>query len=271
MERARAREAELANEYRHDGCPSPQHLDVEGARVRARRVYDQIQQGKMETPIFPRASQNVVVAAMIIRMAPEPSTDEGKRVHKELQDLLEITVVQQAQSYAKRRYPEASLVHISSAHGATEGYHAPSILQHHDDMAVCRWKPSPAHSHYVRNHNARSVQGARHHGPHLVGRDLPHYRDSDPDNHGRHPRIRDARSSPIPDACGPQAFARRIRQTLFLTWFRAPLNIIKYSRDTNPAVWLEDFRLACRAGGVDNDLFIIQYLVIYLKKCPSMA
>ena len=29
-------------------------------------------------------------------------------------------------------------------------------------------------------------------------------------------------------------------------------------------MWLEDFRLACRAGGADDDLFIIQYLPLYL-------
>ena len=52
----------------------------------------------------------------------------------------------------------------------------------------------------------------------------------------------------------------------FLTRFHVPPNIIKYSRDTNPTVWLEDFCLACRAGGADDDLFIIQYLPLYLAK-----
>jgi hypothetical protein len=47
-------------------------------------MYDQIQQGERETPIFPRDSQNVVAAAMIMRTAPEPSTDEGKCVLQEM-------------------------------------------------------------------------------------------------------------------------------------------------------------------------------------------
>ena len=46
--------------------------------------------------------------------------------------------------------------------------------------------------------------------------------------------------------------------------FHAPPNIVKYSRDTNPTVWLEDFHLAYRAGRADDDLFIIQYLPLYL-------
>ena len=48
--------------------------------------------------------------------------------------------------------------------------------------------------------------------------------------------------------------------------FRVPPNIIKYSGDTNPVVWLEDFCLTYRAGGTDDDLFIIQYLPLYLAK-----
>ena len=33
-------------------------------------------------------------------------------------------------------------------------------------------------------------------------------------------------------------------------------------REMNLGIWLEDFRLICRAGGVDDDHFIIQYLPI---------
>ena len=65
---------------------------------------------------------------MIMWMAPEPSTDEGKRVHQELHDPLETMAVQQAQSSMERQYPKASLVHISYMHGALEGYHTPSML-----------------------------------------------------------------------------------------------------------------------------------------------
>ena len=55
LERAKAHEAQQANERRNNGCPSLQHLNVEGAWARAwaRHMYDQIQQGKRETPVFP--------------------------------------------------------------------------------------------------------------------------------------------------------------------------------------------------------------------------
>ena len=60
-------------------------------------------------------------------------------------------------------------------------------------------------------------------------------------------------------------FTKRIRQTPFPACFHASLNS-KYSEDTNPAMWLEDFCLACRAAGAYDDLFIIQYLPLYLME-----
>jgi hypothetical protein len=52
----------------------------------------------------------------------------------------------------------------------------------------------------------------------------------------------------------------------FLVNFYAPPNIVKYSRDTNATMWLEDFYLAYRAGRTDDDLFIILYLPLYLAE-----
>ena len=42
------------------------------------------------------------------------------------------------------------------------------------------------------------------------------------------------------------------------------MNVPKYSRETNPSLWLEDYRLTCRASGTDNDYFIICNLPIFL-------
>jgi hypothetical protein len=55
-----------------------------------------------------------------------------------------------------------------------------------------------------------------------------------------------------------------VRDVSFPKHFGAPNNIIKYDGKTNPNVWLEDYRLTCRAGGSDNDVLIIQFLPIYL-------
>ena len=78
--------------------------------------------------------------------------------------------------------------------------------------------------------------------------------------HDRRPDDR----SPSPDGLGPRAFGRRIRRAPFPQCFRPPTNITKYTRETNPGIWLKDFRLTYQVGGVDDDYFIIQYLPIYV-------
>ena len=63
---------------------------------------------------------------------------------------------------------------------------------------------------------------------------------------------------------GPQAFGRHILNAAFPSRYRPPTNIPKYSGETNPGLWLEDYRLAYQAGGADNDDFIIRNLPLFL-------
>jgi hypothetical protein len=67
-----------------------------------------------------------------------------------------------------------------------------------------------------------------------------------------------------PEMLGPKAYRSIVRGACFLKHFWAPNNVIKYDGETNPSVWLEDNRLACMVGGANEDLFIIQFLPIYL-------
>jgi hypothetical protein len=46
--------------------------------------------------------------------------------------------------------------------------------------------------------------------------------------------------------------------------YRAPTTVAKYDVETNPSVWLEDYRLACHNGGVSDVLFIIKSISLYL-------
>jgi hypothetical protein len=111
----------------------------------------------------------------------------------------------------ERQHPDASFMHISSAHGAPEAHRAPSVLRLDDGDAAHRRDPSLARSRHVGNHNACPTQGVGCPGPNWAGKDQLHYRDSDPDNHGQHHRVRDARRSLSSDAYGPQAFTKKIR------------------------------------------------------------
>ena len=70
--------------------------------------------------------------------------------------------------------------------------------------------------------------------------------------------------SPSPDLVGPRAFGRHILNAAFPPWYRPMTNILKYSREMNPGLWLKDYRLACQASGADNDDFIIRNLPLFL-------
>jgi hypothetical protein len=62
----------------------------EGARERARDVNRRIIEDRAgEPPVFNRASQNVIVAAMLLRNMPKPSTPEARRARDEIRGLLE--------------------------------------------------------------------------------------------------------------------------------------------------------------------------------------
>ena len=74
----------------------------------------------------------------------------------------------------------------------------------------------------------------------------------------------DHERSPSPYPTGPSAFSKAIRGAPFPQRFRPLVNVVKYTGDMNPGVWLEDYRLACGAGGANDDRFIIQYLPICL-------
>jgi len=70
---------------------------------RAREVHRQIVgDGEPEQPVsrFPRAGQNIVVATMLLRNMPEPSNFQARRIRDEVQTLLQVAAVQQAESSA---------------------------------------------------------------------------------------------------------------------------------------------------------------------------
>jgi hypothetical protein len=61
-----------------------------GARERAHDVNRHIIEDRVvDPPVFSRASQNVVAAAMLLRNMPEPSNPDAHRARDEIQGLLE--------------------------------------------------------------------------------------------------------------------------------------------------------------------------------------
>ena len=62
---------------------------------------------------------------------------------------------------------------------------------------------------------------------------------------------------------GPQAFSWHILKAALPPRYRPPNNVLKYSGEMNPGLWLEDYRLACRANGTVSDNFIIRNLPMF--------
>jgi hypothetical protein len=59
-------------------------------------------------------------------------------------------------------------------------------------------------------------------------------------------------------------FSREIRTASFPQRFRQPTSIDKYNGETDPRVWLNDYRLACQLGGATTDEAIIRNLPLHL-------
>jgi DNA-binding transcriptional MerR regulator len=67
-----------------------EHALGERARERARDVNRRIDEDRMaKPPVFARASQNVVTAAMLLCNMPEPSNPDARRARDEIPELLE--------------------------------------------------------------------------------------------------------------------------------------------------------------------------------------
>jgi hypothetical protein len=59
-------------------------------------------------------------------------------------------------------------------------------------------------------------------------------------------------------------FSREIRTAAFSQRLRQPTTIVKYNGETDPRVWLNDYRLACQLGGATSDEVIIRNLPLHL-------
>jgi hypothetical protein len=59
-------------------------------------------------------------------------------------------------------------------------------------------------------------------------------------------------------------FSRKICMTSFPQRFLQPTSIDKYTGETDPRVWINDYRLACQLGGATTDEVIIRNLQLHL-------
>jgi hypothetical protein len=190
-----------------------------------------------DTP--PRANQKLIAAATLLRAMPAPSTPEARNLHREAQVLIEQAAVRQAESSASRIRQQGSTRDDGGAQDPEPSLHA-------GGAAECPANPgrTPAKERLdtrgqTRDGDARNVINARRTSK-AEARAAAGYH---PRRGGRYDSDEDR--SPTPEPPGTRVFSREIRTATFPQRFRQPTMIVKYNRETDPRVWLNDYRLAC--------------------------
>jgi ribonuclease HI len=235
---------------------------VRGERVRelgiqARdRINTDFNVDNPDTP--PRASQKLIATATLLRAVPAPSTPEVRNLHREAQALIEQAAVQQAESSASRIHQQGDAWGDGGAQGGKPSVHAGGAAERPANLGRTPAKERLLDTRRARDGNARNVINAR--------------RASKADARvaaGYHPRRggrydSDEDRSPTPEPPGTRVFSREIRAAAFPQRFCQPTTIVKYIGDTDPRVWLNDYRLACQLGGATSDEVIIRNLSLHL-------
>jgi hypothetical protein len=207
----------------------------------------------------PRASQKLVAAVTLLRAMPAPSTPEARNLHGEAHALIEQVAVQQAESSTSRIRQQGSARDDGGVQGPEASVHAGGTA---GQPANQRRTPVKARILDTRGQaqdgDARNVINARRTG-NTETRAAAGYH---PRRVGRYDSREDR--SPAPEPPGTRVFSREIRTVSFPQCFRQPTSIDKYTGETDPRVWLNDYRLACQLGGATTNKVIIRNLPLHL-------
>jgi hypothetical protein len=207
----------------------------------------------------PRASQKLIAAATLLRAMPAPSTPEARNLHREAQALIEQAAVQQAESSASRIRQQGDTRGDGGAQGAEPSVHAGGATERPVNPGHTPAKERLLDTRgQTRDGDARNVINARQTSK-ADARAAAGYH---PRRGGRYDSDEDR--SPTPEPPGTRVFSREIRAAAFLQRFRQPSTIVKYNGETDPRVWLNDYRLACQLGGATSDEVIIRNLPLHL-------
>nr|CAB3475710.1 unnamed protein product [Digitaria exilis] len=222
--------------------------------------------------LAPRTNQKLIAVAALLRAMPEAATPEGRKLHLEAQKLVENATRQQAESSASRlrRSPVSkgerggeSSVRSPRPNGRAR---AQSRGDSHRDMARCHTRAPEAGTLPARvpaRSRLRDTRGAINGGD--ARNTLNQMRQ--PEGSRTHQRGRTNvgwNRDVVPEPAGMRVFSRNIRTAPIPPRFRQPTTITKYSGQTDPRVWLNDYRLACQLGGATDDAMVIRNLPLHL-------
>jgi hypothetical protein len=197
----------------------------------------------------------VAIVVALMDMLPTPSIDGVGKVYQQLKNILGTTTALQAESSLQHQV-DASISTLN--HSKDGGQRAAQEAPEAGTTSSLTW---------ISAHNQLGRLGSRselqvHHQHHLKDNDAQFQccvwnpcRRCHNDCEGCIINLEEQ---------GSKDFKGTMRDVRFPKHFQAPSNVVKYDGKTNPNVWLEDYRLTCKVGGEDDDLFIIQFLPIYL-------
>jgi hypothetical protein len=266
LAQARELEAKLAEEYRtvrflRASIAGEASARGELARELGRQARDHINADfnvdNPDTP--PRVSQKIIAAATLLGAMPAPSTPEARNLHREAQALIEQAAVQQAESLASRIRQQGNTRDDGGAQGPEPSVHAGGATER-----LANPGRTPAKERLLdtrgqaQDGDARNIINARRMS-NAEARAAAGYH---PRRGGRYDSREDR--SPTPEPPGTRVFSREIRTAAFPQRFRQPTMIVKYNGETDPRVWLNDYRLACQLGGATSDEVIIRNLPLHL-------
>jgi hypothetical protein len=196
---------------------------------------------------------------------PAPSTPEARNLHREAQALIEQAAIQQAESSASRIRQQGSARDDGGAQGPEPLVHAGGAAERPANPGRTPAKERLLDTHgQAQDGDARNVINARRAG-NAEARAAAGYH---PRWDGRYDSGED-RSTTL-EPLGTRVFSREIRTANFPQRFRQPTTIVKYNGETNPRVWLNDYRLACQLGGATSDEVIIRNLPLHLADSARM-
>jgi hypothetical protein len=266
LAQARELEAKLAEEYRAVRLLRASTAGKASARgERARELGKQAREhinadfnvDDPNTP--PRASQKLTTAATLLRAMPTPSTPEARNLHREAQALIKQAAVRQAESSASRIRQQGSARDDGGAQGPEPSIHVGGAAERPVNPGRMPVKERILDTcGQAQDGDARNVISARQ-TSNVETRATAGYH---PRRGGRYDNREDR--SPTPEPLGTRVFSREIRTASLPQRFRQPNSINKYNGETDPRVWLNDYRLACQLGGATTDEVIIRNLPLHL-------
>jgi hypothetical protein len=266
LAQARELEAKLAEEYRtvqllRASIAGEASARGERARELGRQARDRINTDfNGDNPdTLPRASQKLIVAATLLRTMPAPSTPEARNLHREVQALIEQAAVQQAESSASHIRQQGSARDDGGAQGPEPSVHTGGAAERPANPGRTPAKERLLDTRgQAEDGDARNVINAQR-TSNTEARAAAGYH---PRRSGRYDGEDDR--SPTPEPPGTRVFSREIRTATFPQRFRQPTTMVKYNVETDPRVWLNDYRLACKLGGATSDEVIIRNLPLHL-------